>query len=179
MPINLLPQKKTSFAEKFFSWALTFGRFIIIGVELVVLLAFASRFKLDRDLVDLHDKIKQEESITKSLSGIETKSRSLQKRLFEISSVNENVQNSLGVLLEIPSLVPTNVFLDGLVIQEKSLKIDGRTFSGDGVSTFIKRLRANNRISSISLDNVTRDETLGGQIKFTVTATLTYADTSK
>lgn len=178
MPINLLPHKEPTFAEKFFSWVLTFGRVIIIGTEIIVLLAFVSRFKFDRDLIDLHDKIKQEEAIVKSLLGIETTSRSLQKRLSEISSINQGSQGVITVLLEVPTLVPTNVFLDGFTIQEKNLKIEARTLSGVGMSSFIKRLRTNGHISDISLDRVTRDETLGGQIKFTVTATLTYANTN-
>lgn len=179
MPINLLPHKEPTFAEKFFSWMLTFGRFIIIGTEMIVLVAFVSRFKLDRDLIDLHDKVQQEESIVKSLISVENRSRSLQKRLFEIGSINQASKNSIAILQEIPALTPENVFLDGLTIYDKGLKIDAKTLSGGGLSDFVKRLRNSNHFSSISLDRITRDETLGGQIKFTITASLVYANSSQ
>ncbi len=178
MPINLLPHQEPPFMEKLFSWILTFGRFIIIGVELVVLLAFLSRFKLDRDLVDLHDRIKNEELIVKSLSNVEMKSINFQKRLSEISSLDKNSRNTVGVLLEIPALVPNDVFLDSLNIRENRLKIEARTSSGIGTSAFLQRLKSNPHLNNFSLDRITRDETLGGQIKFTTTASLNYASSN-
>lgn len=175
MPINLLPHKEPSLTEKLFSWVLTFGRFIIIGTELVVLLAFASRFKLDRDLIDLHDKIRQEEAVVKSQAAVEKKSRNLQKRLVHISSLNESAKIYLSALAEISSLVPPTVFLDSLAIQEKTLKVEARALSGEGLSSFLKKLRTSSKILETSLDQITRDESLGGQIKFTLTAKL-YAN---
>lgn len=175
MPINLLPHQEPPLLEKLFSWILTFGRFIIIGVELVVLLAFLSRFKLDRDLVDLHDKIKGEELIVKSLSNIEKKSINFQKRLAEISSLNKDSQNTISVLLEIPGLIPSNVFLDNLTLQGKRLKIEARTPSGVGTSALLQRLNKSSYLKNLSLDKISRDESLAGQIKFTITADLNYA----
>lgn len=179
MPINLLPRKEPKFTERLFSWILTFGRFIIIGTELVVLIAFLSRFKLDRDLIDLHDKIRQEEAVTKNLTSVETRSRNIQSRLAEISKIDKNAQNTLILLLSIPQLVPGNVFLDELTLQEKKVKIEARTLSGDGLSSFVRKLRANSHFSDITLENITRDQTLGGQIKFTLTAGVAYADNNK
>ena len=54
--IELLPKEeweKTSFG-KFIKWTLNVGRYIVIATELIVILAFVSRFKLDRDLTDLY-----------------------------------------------------------------------------------------------------------------------------
>lgn len=172
MAINLLPHKEASFTQRFLSWSLTAGRAIIIGVELIVLIAFASRFKLDRDLIDLHDKIKQEENVTKSLSPIEQKSRNLQTRLNEISKVNLKATQTISLLQDIPSLVPDSVFLDSLTLQEKGLKITAHSFSGDGLSSFVRRLRMSNKITDITLENVSRDETLAGQISFSINAGL-------
>lgn len=179
MSINLLPHKKQTFAEKFFSWMLTFGRFIIIGVELVVLIAFLSRFKLDRDIIDLHEKIQHEEASVKSLSNVEKKSRDLEVRLFQISKLDRESKNTISILSQIPALVPDTVFLDGLTIDENNLKIDARALTGGGLSSFVKRLRDSPHFSDVILDNVSRDEILGGQIKFTITANSSYADTNK
>lgn len=176
MPINLLPHQPSSLVDRFLSWISTYGRFIIVITELVVLIAFASRFKLDRDLIDLRDKIKQEESMVKSLANIEKNSRDLQKRLSQIASLNQVSQNSIMVLSEISSLVPTNVFLDELILEEQTVKIQARAFSGEGISSFTKRLRANPHLSEVSVGQVSRDESLGGQVRFMVTATAAYAN---
>lgn len=179
MPINLLPHKKSSFTQKFFSWVLTFGRIIIVLTELVVLVAFLSRFKLDRELIDLHDQIKQEGSVVKSLENVEKRSRNLQERLLEISRIDKEAKNSTDFLQKIPTLIPVTVFLDSLTLDEKTLKIDARALNGTGVSSFVKKLRDSRLFSDVNLDHVTRDESLGGQIKFTITASANYANTNR
>lgn len=179
MPINLLPHKKPTLPEKFFSWMLTFGRFIIIGTELVVLIAFLSRFKFDRDLIDLHDKIQKEEVIVKSLSTVEQKSRSLQARLSEISKIDNEAKNSMEIIQQLPNLVPDIVFLDTFTLDEKSLRISARALTGSGLSLFVKRLRDSPFFSDVTLEQITRDETIGGQIKFSIVANLSYADTNR
>jgi len=63
--IELLPREEweeTSFG-KFLKWLLTVGRYIVIFTELVVILAFLSRFKLDRDLTDLYKQIENKQAI--------------------------------------------------------------------------------------------------------------------
>ena len=59
--INLLGQEdlKHTPQGRILNWALTYGRDIMIGTEIVVLLAFISRFSLDRKLTDLKEEISQ------------------------------------------------------------------------------------------------------------------------
>ena len=83
-PINLLPSKELGFSEKVLNWALTFGRYIIIGTEIVVLVVFLSRFKLDRDRIDLKDSITEKQKILATLAPINQNVTRLQTRLSEI-----------------------------------------------------------------------------------------------
>ena len=59
--VNLL--EKDDFSEspigRIVTWAITYGRYIMILTEIVVLLAFISRFSLDRKLTDLNEAIGQ------------------------------------------------------------------------------------------------------------------------
>ena len=59
LDIDLLKQKpiEERFLGRFLEWALSYGRYIIIGTQIIVLLAFFSRFKLDQELSDLHERI--------------------------------------------------------------------------------------------------------------------------
>jgi len=58
-PINLLPPSEfeQSFWGKFLKWAVTAGRYVTILTELVVILAFLFRFKLDTEVADLGTRI--------------------------------------------------------------------------------------------------------------------------
>ena len=67
--IEFIPQEdweKTSFG-KFLKWLLNVGRWIVIVTELIVIIAFVSRFKLDRDLTNLNEKVKQKQAIIGTL----------------------------------------------------------------------------------------------------------------
>jgi hypothetical protein len=59
--INLLPKEEFEKKPlgKFLVWALSIGRYIVIFTELIVILAFLSRFKLDRDLADLNQSVRE------------------------------------------------------------------------------------------------------------------------
>ncbi len=84
--IELLPQEnweKGTFG-RLLKWALTVGRYIVIITELIVILAFLSRFKFDRDLTDLNEKVKQQQAIVQSSAQFEQKFRFLQKQLLYI-----------------------------------------------------------------------------------------------
>ena len=57
--ISLLPEEKTglqSTLEKAFDWLVNTGRWIIVFTELIVILAFLSRFWLDQRLADIYAK---------------------------------------------------------------------------------------------------------------------------
>ena len=58
-----LVKGKSSLGDNVITWALGFGRFLIIAVEIVAFSAFIYRFVLDRELVDLNDKIREHERL--------------------------------------------------------------------------------------------------------------------
>ncbi|MBI3385346.1 hypothetical protein HY030_04095, partial [Candidatus Gottesmanbacteria bacterium] len=101
--INLMPTEdlERTPAGRFLKWALTVGRYIVIFTELIVLIAFLSRFWLDRTLSDLHESIKQKQAIVKSAKDLEDQARSVQNRLHEVSTIlagNVNAEDILKLL---------------------------------------------------------------------------------
>ena len=63
--VNLLTQDDFSSSPigKVFLWALSVGRYIVVITELIVILSFLSRFKLDRDLTDVNEAIEKQKAI--------------------------------------------------------------------------------------------------------------------
>ena len=63
--INLLGDSEMDHTPvgRIVNWAVTYGRYIMIGTEIVVLLAFISRFSLDRKLTDLKEEVGQKQEI--------------------------------------------------------------------------------------------------------------------
>ena len=70
--INLVP-KDPFFATipgRVLKWALSAGRYIVIFTELVVIISFATRFTLDRQVTDLNDTITSKEAIINSYGAL-------------------------------------------------------------------------------------------------------------
>ena len=91
--VNLLP--KDTFYEsrvgKTVKWAITFGRWIVVFTDFIVISSFLSRFYFDTKLADYHDEIKQKQTIIEALAPFEDSFRLLQERisLIKTSSVTK------------------------------------------------------------------------------------------
>jgi Tfp pilus assembly protein PilN len=164
--IELLPQEeweKRSFG-KILKWILTVGRHIVIITELVVILAFLARFKLDRDLTDLNEEIKQKQAIITSASTFEKNYRFLQKRLSTIGGLRKNQLETDKILAEIASLLPFDVTLSDFTVTGQQMALSATALSDSGLATFISNLKSSNRFTNLTISQLTSEETQ--EIKF-------------
>lgn len=169
--ISLLPLEEFEKTRlgRFLKWALSFGRWIVILTELIVILCFLSRFKLDRDLTDLGEEIRQQQAIIASFGDLEKDFRNLQKRLDTIDKL-EKKQLLASLLLDaLSKTVPLDVSLTDLTVKEKEMEISGLAFSEAGFGSFIRRL-SESKFEKISLEKITRGKT--GEIEFKLRAEL-------
>lgn len=169
--INLLPSK--GFANsalgsvlEFFS---TYGRYIIVGTQLIVLLAFFSRFRLDRELSDIRDAIDQKEAIIKDLSGLELEVRLLQQRLANIRNLKENHDFVRDTIFVVKNILPPGTTLQDLSIKPSSIDVDGKSESQQAFSDLVAMLKNSQELNNISFGNISK---AGGseEIEFTFSA---------
>lgn len=172
--INLLPQENFEKQPlgKFLLWALSAGRWIVILTELVVIAAFISRFKFDRDLTDLHDKIKQKQAIIQSYSAFEKEFRFFKTRIAKIQSLYSKQINSVEVLNTVASNMPNDVLLSQFNFDGSSLTISGVALSEEGLGNFLAGLLTSNKFKNIDVSSITRKKNEAG-IRFSFTATWT------
>lgn len=154
--IELLPREeweKTSLG-KLLKWTLTVGRYIVIATELIVILAFLSRFKLDRDLTDLYEDIKQKQAIIEASSDFEEEFRFLQKRLATIEDLEKKQLATAGIIEEISLLIPLDVSLTELRFDGKEVSLTATALSEQGLASFINNLKTSDRFEKIVLSDV-------------------------
>src|SRR3989304_6667942 len=98
--INLLPQEQfaASTSGRILAWALSTFRIIVIITELVVILAFLSRFFLDAQNADLSEQIEQKSGIVAASSDFEKTFRQTQKKLEIFSVLTDQEKLATGVL---------------------------------------------------------------------------------
>ncbi|KKR91978.1 MAG: hypothetical protein UU42_C0006G0017 [Candidatus Woesebacteria bacterium GW2011_GWA1_41_13b] len=152
--VNLLPKTEfdASVWGKILKWALSTGRYIVILTELVVIAAFLSRFKLDKDYSDLGDRITGKKSILTALEKTETRFRTTQNQLTEAKRVIDTSLPAGELLDEISSKVPPGVTLASVVIDGKGSAVSGVAQNDQVLAIFLDRL-GKGELTGLTADN--------------------------
>lgn len=166
--IDLLPQEEWERGTfgKILKWALTIGRHIVIFTELIVIIAFLSRFKLDRDMTDLTDKIKQKQAIVQSSQQFENKFRFLQKELETIKELKAKQLEADLVVAELGSKIPVDVYLSDFSVSKGEVSMNALALSEGGLATFIRNLKSSSKFENLVLAQVSSGSEKEIGIKF-------------
>jgi len=167
--INLILEEKQPLG-KFLTWVLTYGRYIIVGTEIIVLLAFLSRFKLDRELTDLHQAINQKQAVILASQSLENKVRDLQDRLSLIKKIERERSFPQKILTTLEKLTPQEVILTEFSLEETKLSLTAIALSNEGFTTFLNNLSSSAYFGDISLDEIGKAQQ--GGIQFKISAVL-------
>jgi len=124
---NLLTptRKPLSFAEKIYNWAIFIGKYIVIGTEVIVLAAFAARFKLDYDISDLTDNIEEKASQIAAFQDKEKTYRQLLEKIDDYKNLTENNKSLSEEISRIETLTPSNIEITSLSLQSDDILIEG------------------------------------------------------
>jgi Tfp pilus assembly protein PilN len=170
--INLLPREE--FEKKplgrFLTWALSAGRYIVIFTELIVILAFLSRFKLDRDLADLNQSIREKQAIIEASADFEKEFIFLQTRLAAIKKLKEQQLSFSQLVNIIGTLTPLDVAISNLSLGEEGLRINATALSEKGLGSFVANLSASPYFREVTLTSVAKSLETGPEIKFIINA---------
>ena len=170
--INLLPKEEFEKKPlgKFLIWALNVGRWIVIVTELIVILAFLSRFKLDRDIADLYESIRTKQAIIAASASFEKDFRFFQNRLATIDQLTRDQFKTGEIIAAVAAATPPEVALDTLSVEKQELKLSGLALSETGLKVLINALSSSPLFSEIELGNVGRKLETDAAIKFNLTA---------
>lgn len=177
--VNLLGQSDLEHTPwgRIVTWATTYGRYIMISTEVVVLLAFISRFSLDRKLTDLKDEISQKQSIIDANADFERDVRALQNQLAKIKTFLGEQERPVGYLTSIQEHLPPDVYLLSFSATGNKLIVDATAGTSAGFSQFLANMTADKKFSGLAIGETSRPAT--GGIKFQLTAALASASAAK
>lgn len=157
----------------FSKWLFSAGRFIIVFVELIVLAAFLSRFKLDADLSEVHESIDQQIPFIESLKNDELLIRQFQLKLLTIQEVKSQSTNYQLILRKIADQTPKGVTLTHVNLENSkgkvSFKLNGTAQTNNHLSTFLFGLKEDQDLSEINLSGVSLEQ---GVTNFTITGSV-------
>ncbi len=170
--VNLLPTSdfEKSLIGKTLLWALKAGRYIIIVTEFIVIIAFLSRFKLDRDLADLNESIQERQATVKSFSEIEDQVRFLQKKIKIIKELKTEQIQTLEALTNLSQITPSDIYLTSLSLTPETLDIEAVSLSDASLAIFLSALQKNEIFNQPNLTSLTKGGSKKPEIKFSLKA---------
>lgn len=157
--------------DKFLTWAFTIGRAILMIVYAVALGAFAYRFGLDREIIDLGDTIKQKQTIVSLSSESEATFRDLQNKLTFVKQTEETSNTQVELLDSIITLASGRVLFTSLSLSKTTISMNGSARSIGSLNSFIEDLRNLPQLSTVSLGTI-ESRVDQGVINFDATATV-------
>lgn len=158
--INLLPQEEfaASTLGRVFTWILTSFRYMVIATELIVILAFLSRFWLDAKTTDLNDELKQKTAIVQATSNFEKDFRQSQNRLKAYASLTKKEKPATSLLNIISSYLPPEAYLSSISLIGSEVQIKGSSFSERAIAQFISNLNSLEDFENVTLTQVDTSE---------------------
>ncbi len=174
--INLAKNRGEHFIDRFFSWALSIGRVLVIATEAIALGAFLFRFGLDRQILDLNDRINQEKVIVGLLKNNETTYHNVQDRLLLAKTIDADTTTQLKTLLDLTSFFPSDMVVQNIFYSTTDIHIDASVGSVVSLSTFVKKLKAYTSIAKVSIDKLENKSATG---EYTIGLTATFKTTKQ
>lgn len=172
--VNLLRGQEKGFLEKFVTWALGVGRVILMATEIIALGAFLYRFSLDRQIIDLNEKIKQEQRVVSLLKPQEDQYRGLQARIASIQALEAIKYTPDTLFVDIVQRATGKLSFNTITITGGIIKIDANAQSFPALNQFITELKNYDPIKTVSLDSI-ENKTSQAVISVSITAVLKEA----
>lgn len=168
--INLLLKDdlSESFTGQLLSWILTYGRYIIIITQIVVLSVFFLRFRVDREHTDLKESVSQKQAIIESISDLEKDMRQLQNRLNHVKQASTNQDAPLKILRFLQEELPSDTVFSTLSFTNDSINFAATSGNLRSFSYLLSQLQKDKKILDIYLEEINRRS--DGRVEFKIKA---------
>lgn len=172
--INLLPQKGffSSTTGRVLSWILSTFRVIVIATEIIVMIAFLSRFWLDAQNTDLDDLIDQRQAAIAATLPFERNFRDIQERLIIYEGFITGNDYSSELMQTLTVNMPQEIILKTISISANSLDVEGVSPFEQPIQQYIVNLQSTGLFSQTDLLESTAVETDAPILEFKIRALL-------
>jgi Tfp pilus assembly protein PilN len=169
--INLIPKDPFFHTPlgRALQWALSAGRYIVIFTELIVIISFAARFTLDRQITDLNSTILDQQSLIEGYGQLESDFRIAQAKIENIKEIEQDV-NIVDVFERLSEVTPQDVTLSQLSIRPDGILVTGTTLSQSSFNLLVNNLQLSPRFNNVSVSKVESESGSNAGLNFTITA---------
>lgn len=147
-----------SISDKIVFWISNVLRYIMVFTELIIIIIFLSRFKLDRENTDLSDRIRQQKSIIQVNANFEKEYNNLQQKIQLIGKLYKEQPDYYGKITSIIKNTPSDIVFNTLLVDNKDSKVNLTlsvyAYQEGAIIDFINQLGQNKSIKSIEITNI-------------------------
>lgn len=164
----------------FTKWLLSTGRYILVFVELLVLVAFLSRFKLDADIASTKEAIENQIPYIESLQPYEVTIRQIQLKLSTIKANNQNNADYIALLKKVSEKIPSDVQITNITLTKDVgkilISIRGGAKNNIDLNSMLNAIKTDDNFKDVNLAGVGLEE---GLINFNISATTNFGSGGK
>jgi Tfp pilus assembly protein PilN len=137
------------------TWAISAGRAIVILTEVVVIVAFLSRFWLDRTLTNLNEGNDKKMAQVELSKSFENDFRDAQTRLASYKAISSNNFKVSNVVEEVGQYLPEDVVLTSIGVNADNVELKGRAFTDGGLARLLKSVIDSKKYENVGLIDIT------------------------
>ena len=156
---------------RLFRWLLSSGRFILILVEAIVLIAFITRFKFDADLATNKETIEEQSPYIENQLSFEILARQTQLKLSTIGFFKSDYADYPQVLKKIADQTPQGVRIVSLNLERNvdklTIQLSAIAQSNNSLASMLTGLKQDVTFSNINVTNISFER---GGLNFTLSA---------
>lgn len=151
--VNLLPTDRFEYSSfgRFLTWTLTTGRYLVVFTELIVIIAFLSRFWFDRTLTDLRESRVKKEGVVDSFQQVSIDFLRVQAQLNAIRNILSQQYGVSDRLAIIQTRTPSGIEYEAMSISSESAVLKGFASSSNALSLFLSSLQGETSFDRVSV----------------------------
>lgn len=164
-----IPQK---LPVKLLAWTINYARYILLGVEAIVLIAFGLNFKFSQDLNSIQKQIDDQLPFIEQQKQQEAVIEQTQQRFTLINKIYTANPKWNEVSKNITDQIPLGVKFSSFTVDKEkpedilTFKVSAESNSNNDLAAFLNNLKAVENFQKIELSNIALDQ---GVLTFTIT----------
>ncbi|MBI4004678.1 hypothetical protein HY358_00915 [Candidatus Roizmanbacteria bacterium] len=158
--INLFPRREKNIIDKGIYFSFHYLRYILVITQIVVIIVFFYRFKVDQEKIDLKEALTQKEEILLISEPIVKEARIIEKKVGDIHVLLKNQLQFSDAFEYVLSIFPEKITLHKLAIsRDDGLELTGKTTDVNVVRAFYNRLIKDKRFLGVELSGIKKEPT--------------------
>jgi Tfp pilus assembly protein PilN len=155
--INLLKRDDENLVNKVVYFCLHYLRYIIVITQIVVIVVFFYRFKIDQDIIDLKENVEQKQEIFKITLPLIEEAQAIDHKSNLIKSALKEQNDFSDQLNYVLSIIPEGMILKRLEFDNTTIRLTGIAADIRLIKMMTEKIKTEKKFKDITVNQVQKD----------------------